>query len=507
MKRDGPLFGLLCVLGACAVVFFARLGDGGLAYTEAFRATPAVEMLERSESGVSFQRRWLVPTLFDRDYLRKPPGMPLGIAASYAVFGESVWAARVVSALAATLTALLAFWFGRRWFGPVGGVASGLAAALTPLIWDGARHAEIEALNHLGVALATYPLVHGVLWARGVRTRVVCGALAGVGVLLMLIAKGPAGLAVPVAAWVGAAVATRSVRALVGLAPQVTLGITGLALFGAWLAMRGVTLADDAVIQSPGDFLWQDGKVGDILLLVPVGLVQLLPASLALLFPWGPDAKREVEFSEGAAVGWRTARALSLSVLLTLIGMSIAGIGNPRYAWPVSVALWPIVGYAVAGVLARQSDERAMLPKRRSIGRAMLLGRGWVWPVALLAAFPVYVAVYEAPRRATSGTGAGLELGAAFPETARGKIVYANDAVEGRPEALRAFELATESPVRWVAGDELIERVAAGGYAIVRMDNGELDRMRERVRVLTAIAEVRAAQYRYALVRGGSVDG
>ena len=515
-RRAGALPGLALVLASCALVFFFDLGGrpeaGGLAYTEAFRATPAVEMLEGAPAysvaahdaggehaagladAESWQERWLVPRLFDRVYVRKPPGMPLAIAASYAVFGESAWSARLVSALAATATAVLAFAFARRWFGPAGGVGAGLAAALTPLIWDSGRHAEIEVLNHLGVAIAVMALVHGAVYVRTRSAGILWGAIAGLGVCLMLIAKGPAAVGVPVAA--GAALLLIGSRREAMTAIASMAGVVGAGMLLAWALVRGVVLPENAVIQSPGDFLWQAGKAGDIALLAPIGVIQLLPASLALLFPWGPDAKREAAASDEARRGFVAARACALAVLLTLVGMAIAGVSNPRYAWPVSAALWPVVGYVVGG---------GLLPHRARIARLMLLGRPWVLPLVLLGAFFAYLALYEEPRRATTGEPAGAHLAGVYELAYPGEafIAFANDAVEGRPEALRALEIETGGRVLWVDEAALAEAIRSGAWAVVRSDgsNSEQVRMESAAGPLWSLAEVEVAQYRYALVR------
>ena len=72
----GPALGrqVVIVLALCAVVFWVRLGADGLGATEGHRAVPGWEMLDTG--------RWLVPTMFDQPYLRKPPGMSWAVALS-----------------------------------------------------------------------------------------------------------------------------------------------------------------------------------------------------------------------------------------------------------------------------------------------------------------------------------------------------------------------------------------------------------------------------------------
>src|SRR5947209_17842055 len=57
---------------------------------------------------------WVVPTLNGRPYLDKPPLFYWLLAGSFELFGVSARAARLVPALAALLTVLATFAFGRR---------------------------------------------------------------------------------------------------------------------------------------------------------------------------------------------------------------------------------------------------------------------------------------------------------------------------------------------------------------------------------------------------------
>src|SRR5437867_1102164 len=99
----------MIVLAVCAAVYLPRLGAGGLTNTEGHRAIPGWGMLESGD--------WVLPRMFGQVYLRKPPGMSWAIAASSAVFGETEFAARLPSALAMMGMALVAMFFGSRWFG------------------------------------------------------------------------------------------------------------------------------------------------------------------------------------------------------------------------------------------------------------------------------------------------------------------------------------------------------------------------------------------------------
>ncbi|MEM0984016.1 MAG: glycosyltransferase family 39 protein, partial [Planctomycetota bacterium] len=212
-------FQIAAVLLACAIVYWFRLGTGGLHSTEGHRAIPAYEILESGD--------WLVTTMFGQPYLRKPPGMPCAFAISTLIFGESAWSARAVSALAATLMALVALRFARLWFGPAGGLAAALTCALTPWLLESGRAAEIEALNTLGTMLAAYGLIHvGV--ARGSWRAATVTLL---GVVILTLAKGPASvpLLIGVLAAIGITTRWRTLASPKLSAPV----ILGFAVFGA----------------------------------------------------------------------------------------------------------------------------------------------------------------------------------------------------------------------------------------------------------------------------------
>jgi 4-amino-4-deoxy-L-arabinose transferase-like glycosyltransferase len=105
-RRAGMWWSLLAVLAACVATLWFRLGSTGLSMSEGHRAVPAWEMLRTGE--------WWVTRMFGEIYVRKPPGMMWAIAGVSAVFGETAWSARAVSALACTAMALAAWWFARR---------------------------------------------------------------------------------------------------------------------------------------------------------------------------------------------------------------------------------------------------------------------------------------------------------------------------------------------------------------------------------------------------------
>src|SRR2546423_854894 len=97
----------LLLAGFCAFLFFYGLAQFGLIGADEPRyAQVAHEMLER--------RDWVTPTLGGHPWLKKPPLYYWQAMLAYSVFGVSDWAARLPSAVDATLLVLAFYFFLRR---------------------------------------------------------------------------------------------------------------------------------------------------------------------------------------------------------------------------------------------------------------------------------------------------------------------------------------------------------------------------------------------------------
>jgi len=127
---------LLLVAGCCAFLFFVRLGAFGLLGADEPRyAQVAREMLARHD--------WVTPFLNGQPWLEKPPLYYWGAMLSYKVFGVSDWAARVPSALLASLMVLGVYAWAGRWR-PAMRVDAALMAASAALVLAMARAASTD---------------------------------------------------------------------------------------------------------------------------------------------------------------------------------------------------------------------------------------------------------------------------------------------------------------------------------------------------------------------------
>jgi dolichol-phosphate mannosyltransferase len=175
-----PLLLLALITGA---LLFPNLSYPLLEPDEGRYAEIGREMLVRSD--------WVVPTLNHEPYYDKPPLFYWLVAASLHFFGTHEWAARLVPTLAAFLTVLAAFFFGRRNFGCRAGFLAGLVLALMPVFVTCGRTLILDSLLALFVALALFTAYEAI---RGRRlhwgwwtTSAACCALA-------VLTKGPVAL-------------------------------------------------------------------------------------------------------------------------------------------------------------------------------------------------------------------------------------------------------------------------------------------------------------------------
>jgi 4-amino-4-deoxy-L-arabinose transferase-like glycosyltransferase len=138
---------VLLLLALSGFLFFYGLGAGQLRGTESLRAIIAAGFLRSGN--------WLVPVLYGEPLFTKPPGMYAAIALASWPFGAvSEWTARLPSAVAATVTLLLVYWYFGRQLGRQGGLVAALVLPVSPLWLEKATSAEIDMLQLAWVTAA-----------------------------------------------------------------------------------------------------------------------------------------------------------------------------------------------------------------------------------------------------------------------------------------------------------------------------------------------------------------
>lgn len=219
------LAALLLVAGAALALLLPRLGHNELRAEEGRRLLPALEM---SASG-----ELVVPTLFGRPYLAKPPGMYWAAALAARARGAfDPLAVRLVSALATALTAAGVLLVGARLVGGRAALFAALAFLVAPEVATKGRLGEIEALFELAVFAATAAWLAPRAGASTLARALPTGLLLG----LALLVKGPPALLFFLGAPLGLALARRRARELAGPALGLAL-LVAAAVAGAWVAL------------------------------------------------------------------------------------------------------------------------------------------------------------------------------------------------------------------------------------------------------------------------------
>jgi len=328
------------------VILFCNLylmGRSPLYRTEAHRAVTAHQMLRSGN--------WLVPHLYSRVYLRKPPMQYWVEAVSERLFGgerfgKNEWAWRLPSALGSAAMGAFLGWMALRWFGRPAGWVSGFACLALIALWSKNRSADIDSLNIAASIVCACAMIELQVGqpARPWRWMGVIGLTLGMTLLL----KGPAGLPVVGGALIGPPWAVKSWRTWKSRPLWFGIAI-GPVLFGAWVVLAYFSLravggdADlsgvhEAAVQMTGRSLTPAHFV-KVLTLPLILLLYALPVSAAPAVLLRPSVLERFDDRER-----RLIRSLIATVAAALAIGVLSQMTNPRYGY-VSLAIFcPLAG-------------------------------------------------------------------------------------------------------------------------------------------------------------------
>jgi 4-amino-4-deoxy-L-arabinose transferase-like glycosyltransferase len=317
------------------IVVFWKLGFPS--FWDPDEATYALVSREMARGG-----HWLIPTIEGVPFFDKPVLFYLLQAASFAAFGESEWAARLVPALSTIPVFLVTAWAGRTLFSREAGRLAPLALAVLPATFALSDYAILDMLFTAWLFSAVVVLVVSVVRSRP--------GLQWVAFLLLVpavLTKGPLALVLPALAFVLALLHRR-------LRPR----LLALHWFVGPIAVVALSLPW---------FLWMWGRFGDafingyllrenILLYArplygrSAGSLNYLSVIAVGLLPWTPvivgrlmDRLRGQRFSD--------AEFLLLAWVLALVGFfGLSRFKLDHYVYPVAPALC---------LLAAESWDRA----------------------------------------------------------------------------------------------------------------------------------------------------
>jgi 4-amino-4-deoxy-L-arabinose transferase-like glycosyltransferase len=398
------------LLALCGWLFFYGLGRGELYRTESLRALVAAECLRTGD--------WVVPTLYGEPLLTKPPGLYVAIALASGPAGAvNEVTARLPSAVAATLTVFLFYWY----FGRVLGRRAGLvAAAVLPasVTWlERVPTAELDLVQLAWVTAAVLLFLRGLEvseaggrpgWAEWPWWQAALLCVAG-GVLTKWTAPAFFYLtAVPLLWWRG------RLRLLVGRAHLVSVCVAAVPCL-AWVALVvarvGWPVLFDTVSQEalqrlspmhhPRPYPWLEVLTFPVLFLLTT-----LPWSGVALASWRPGFGRLWDER-----GRRLWQALHCWAWVNLLFWSVVPGHRPRHALPLQPAL---AGLAALVWIAWLRGRLRWPLARVSAGQtlAALLG---LWLVVKAVHVHAVVPSRDPPRQARAK---GRQVAAAVPEGA-----------------------------------------------------------------------------------------
>ena len=334
--RHWPCLICLAVLLWSLSLFWISLGDHPLQIPDEGRYARASQVM--LESG-----QWLVPQLYGKPRLEKPPLVYWLEAPAIAVFGANEFAVRLPSAIAATLTALVIIGFGWRIRDAGFGLIAGFVSALIPLHIMLARMSTTDAVLNLFFTIAFFSGYCAISEKPEYRNRF--WMLFFVAIAGGLMTKGPVAL-LPVAlvfVWI----------ALAGTWRAVPWGrwLLGLALAALPLLAWSLTVAikhPDALALWQSELISRAAGTGDhprpIYFYLPVVLVGMFPASALLPLPgihfsfaYAREAIRRAAFP-----AWCGVAAATWFVIFSLNGGKQTAYMLPLVAPIASIAAWQL---------------------------------------------------------------------------------------------------------------------------------------------------------------------
>ncbi len=474
-------FHALLVASVAAIVLGVNLGGPALwDDDEPKNAACSLAMLDADD--------WVVPTFNGRLRVEKPPLVNWLQIAGYTLCGHNETGARIGSALATAGACLFTWHIGCLLLGPAAGLLGGLAMA--SCIWTavGGRAATPDAPLLFCTTLALLLFVRA--WHRDRQTGVVglerLDAVAiGVACGAAVLAKGPVGIVLPLAAFIGFACwqaggldLRRWAASLACLRlPLVLLVAAAVACpWYAWVTWRtdGEWLRGFLLVHNLGRFAApMEGHSGSLLYYPVVIAVGLFPWSIVLLAmvahalailtaPGADDRRNAVKLLSCWAVAW--------------IGcFSCSGTKLPGYVWPAYPALALLTGLFLHDWLRGRVDcVRWCRDPARAIGLVMRVAWGSlaVAGLALTVGLPVAAALI-APGNEWLGLIGLVPIAAAA-------AAWRHDAAGDPGRALRAVAVASCLLVSLLAG------VAAERFSAAQG-------MRERITRIAADAPARWA--------------
>jgi len=343
-------------------ILLPRVDVGPLGGTEAHRALSAHQMLQSGD--------WLIPQLYGRLYMRKPPlqyWITAGLEKLAGHGNEFIW--RLPSVLSTALLAAVVAWASGRWFGRLAAWVGGLSLGCMVTLWAQGRTGELDSLDALLTVWAVFimiDLAHGTRGGGRWPATIWCGLLIG-GAFLT---KGPVCMILVGGLMIWTAL-TRN-RPAYAARPGtwkrwIIALLIGLVMFGIYAAAAAHALAARHV---PPDMTGVNeimenayptslGRAAFALVLPLVVLLYALPFSVAL-----PVAMMHAprDASDGGEEPSRAIiYALAMPILISFLFGMVTGMHLPRYQFIALPLLCPLAGATAEMVRRFSATEKKQM--------------------------------------------------------------------------------------------------------------------------------------------------
>lgn len=359
---DGPTFwASLLVMAVACLLFFSGLRAPLLEPQEARYAEIPRQMLA--------QGRWLVPTLHGEDYLDKPPLLYWSVMTMYRLFGPYDWAARLVPGIAGVGCVLATLLWGRRMFGPRGGVCAAAVLCVLPEFVYRCRMLTFDGLLALWTTTALACAWRAV---EGSRLRLTWWLLSAVACGFGMLTKGPVAMLL-VGVPVGLILFLAPSKARVGLRGWCAFVLFACLVAAPWYAMVMAARPDFATY-----FFWRHNIVRFVApfdhakpfwFYLPQLVIGLAPWVVLLpLLLWHLTTRpRRAALRRPAGLGFAL-----LTFGWMLLFFSLAGSKRPVYLVP----LLPPLALALGWLVARYSPRftRGSVPAEWVTGGGLCAG-------------------------------------------------------------------------------------------------------------------------------------
>ena len=419
--------------GRMAIVFVTALAcflplpaNSPLAGTEGHRAVTAHQMVTSGE--------WLVPRMYGRVYLAKPP-LHYWIAATFetlsGVATPFIW--RLPSAVEGAMLASILCWLGTRWFGGVAGIVSGFSFVALVAMWGQDRGADIDLTNAFVSTIAAICLME--MQFGIARRRVGWILLGGLAIGASFLTKGPCGLPPILGAMIWIAfVSIRDRQASRLLRPQFWLPLVigmlifSLYAFATYSYIKSHHMAADLTgVQEGTEDLhphdWSIQRAIGWLLLPAIMFTYALPVSAALPLSFLREVRAALEPARRSRM-----IALASTILLAWLVCFVSGMHLPRYAYVTLPLMCPLAGaVAITIPTLSLSLRRVMtfLAGASSIifGLAVVALSAYLWRHSSIRPLVIVTGVIALPLAVWIGR--ALYRGQFFGDNPRWRALYA----------------------------------------------------------------------------------